>query len=137
MTSSPFYSTDYMDDVRINGPEPIDALTQVRSATIGLGNTHISSDLRGRNGQEWPLEDEETTPHLVKWLRGESTEHPTAEFDNKLVNIKTSAAFPCYQRCLVPAWARFNRILERTDDANRDVETSFASGEISTADFDL
>ncbi|KAE8271706.1 hypothetical protein A4X09_0g638 [Tilletia walkeri] len=32
--------------------------------------------------------------------------------------------------------ARFNRILERTDDANRDVETSFASGEISTADLD-
>ncbi|KAE8181466.1 hypothetical protein CF328_g8829 [Tilletia controversa] len=134
-----------LNEQPINGPEPLHALSQVRSATIGMGNVNLIRDLRHEDGWTWPLEGSHAVPYLVKWLRGEINGEPEHDdddrLDNKLVNLKTSASFLYRHQCLLPAWARFNRIQEAidTDDDENHRDggaASFAHGELSYRTFD-
>ncbi|KAE8214866.1 hypothetical protein CF327_g1789 [Tilletia walkeri] len=121
----------YSDGHHINGPEPIHALSQVRSATIGMGNVNLYRELRSEDGWTWPLEGDDAVPYLVKWLLGESIDDSSNTSDNKLVNLKTSAPFLYRHRCLLPAWARFNRISEMIEPDTTEPLLSFADGELS------
>ncbi|KAE8219379.1 hypothetical protein CF319_g6919 [Tilletia indica] len=119
------------DGDHINGPEPLHALSQVRSATIGLGRSNLYEDLRTEDGWTWPLQGGIAIPYLVKWLLGESVDDPSDTSDNKLVNLKTSAPFLYRHRCLLPAWARFNRIFDQNDPDRPQPQASFTDGEFS------
>ncbi|KAK0541857.1 hypothetical protein OC845_006870, partial [Tilletia horrida] len=115
-------------EVSINGPDQLDRLVQVRSATIGTGALFADDELRELIGDGlcWV---QEQAPGLIKWLRGEvHDESSSQQQDNKLVYLKTSASFLYRYRCLAPAWARFNQILDQNDEANADIVSSFAHG---------
>ncbi|KAK0558150.1 hypothetical protein OC861_006972, partial [Tilletia horrida] len=115
-------------EVSINGPDQLDRLVQVRSATIGTGALFADDELRELIGDGlcWV---QEQAPGLIKWLRGEvHDESSSKQQDNKLVYLKTSASFLYRYRCLAPAWARFNQILDQNDEANAEIVSSFAHG---------
>jgi len=105
-----------VDEVITNGPDPLHWLHRISSASIGMSIDHCSDTMRqvGDEAAPWDLEDEDKIPTLVKWLRGELPDElgDVEGQDNALVNIKTAAPWLYRHRCLVPAWARFNRILE-------------------------
>jgi len=123
--------TEQVDDETVfNGPDPLHWLHRVNCTLLGMGYTEQGSDLRLLDGDAWHIEDEDKIPYVVKWLRGELPEELGNEHgdDNALVNLKTTASFLYRHRCLVPAWARFNRILERFAEP-QDAD-SFPHGEL-------
>ncbi|KAE8212476.1 hypothetical protein CF327_g3912 [Tilletia walkeri] len=131
------YGSDHLpkvqeiDGVAVNGPDRLDFLSQVRSASIGMGDWHGGDALR-MAPRAAPYLLEKDMLFLVKWLRGEipdDTSNESDMIDNKLVYLKTSASFLYRHQCLTPAWARFNRIMEKIDGDNVKIEDSFAEGE--------
>ncbi|KAK0559532.1 hypothetical protein OC861_006615, partial [Tilletia horrida] len=120
--------SQWMNDAIVNGPDQLDRLVQVRSATLGMGALDSDDELRElkEDGAYWV---QDGAPGLIKWLRGEVPEDSTLkQKDNKLVYLKTSASFLYRYRCLAPAWARFNQILDKIDEANASIVSSFAKG---------
>ncbi|KAK0544814.1 hypothetical protein OC845_005410 [Tilletia horrida] len=96
-----------LDDVKINGPDPLHLLSQVRSASIGMGNFHDSHSMRDSDYFDFDLESHWNIPYFIYWLRGNRLGRSgPEEEDNNLVNIKTNAPFLYHCRALIPAWAR-------------------------------
>ncbi|KAK0522930.1 hypothetical protein OC842_006319 [Tilletia horrida] len=122
-------ATREMDGAGPSVPDPLHALWQVKSASIGLGDS-VNPDAIRLLDTPSVCNIVADAPHLFLWLRGELGPGAPPEADNKLVYLKTSASFLYRYQNLVPAWARFNRILEKNDKENEDIEDTFAEGEM-------
>ncbi|KAK0554901.1 hypothetical protein OC845_000542 [Tilletia horrida] len=124
-----------MDEVKINGPDPLHLLSQVRSASIGMGFFHDTEGIRQSDRFSLDLDSESNIPYFLHWLRGSrlgsssSSGQGEENEDNNLVNLKTNAPFLYQYRDLIPAWARFNRIEEELEVGSEAEGGYFPRGE--------
>ncbi|KAK0544813.1 hypothetical protein OC845_005409 [Tilletia horrida] len=104
--------------ITINGSDPLHLLSQVRSATIGMGDFLDPDQMRTSDAfNHLDLDKEYNIPYLISWLRGNlpGSSSGRNHDDNALVNLKTNAPFLYRCRALIPAWARFNLIQEMVE----------------------